>query len=73
MTTLNVEVLPKRLELMHELLPSVTNVGLLVNPAVPAGSEPSLRTSQAAAQLLGLQLNILHATNGEISTQSLQR
>jgi putative ABC transport system substrate-binding protein len=62
-TTLNVEVLPKRLELIHELLPSVTKVGLLVNPAVPALSEPSLRTSQAAAQVLGLQLIILHATN----------
>ena len=62
-TSLNTEVLPKRLELMHELLPSATNVGLLVNPAVPAVSEPSLRTAQAAAQVLGLQLNILHATN----------
>src|SRR6266404_4303941 len=35
-TSLNQEVAPKRLELMHELLPSVTSMALLVNPAVPA-------------------------------------
>src|SRR6516162_4740470 len=35
-TSLNIEVAPKRLELLHELLPSVTTMGLLVNPAVPA-------------------------------------
>src|SRR5262249_54190300 len=34
-TALNLEVAPKRLELMHELLPSVTSMALLVNPAVP--------------------------------------
>src|SRR5262245_42669104 len=33
-TSLNIEVAPKRLELLHELLPSVTSMGLLVNPAV---------------------------------------
>src|SRR6516225_8049011 len=31
-TSLNIEVAPKRLELLHELLPSVTSMGLLVNP-----------------------------------------
>ena len=39
-TNLNIEVAPKRLELLHELLPSVTSMGLLVNPAVPALAEP---------------------------------
>jgi putative ABC transport system substrate-binding protein len=38
-TSLNIEVAPKRLELMHELLPSVTSMALLVNPAVPALAE----------------------------------
>src|SRR5262245_14153615 len=37
-TSLNFEVAPKRLELLHELLPSVTSMGLLVNPAVPANA-----------------------------------
>jgi putative tryptophan/tyrosine transport system substrate-binding protein len=62
-TDLNVEVLPKRLELLRELLPSVTIMGLLVNPAVPALAEPALRISQAAAAALGLQLHVLHASS----------
>src|SRR5215510_5003933 len=39
-TSLNMEVAPKRLELLHELLPSVTTMALLVNPAVPALAGP---------------------------------
>jgi putative tryptophan/tyrosine transport system substrate-binding protein len=62
-TSLGIEVAPKRLELLHELLPSVTSVGLLVNPAVPAIAEPVARLSQAAAQGLGLQLHIVRASN----------
>jgi putative ABC transport system substrate-binding protein len=62
-TSLNLEVAPKRLELLHELLPSVTSVALLVNPAVPALVEPVSRSSQAAAQALGLELHIVHASS----------
>jgi ABC-type uncharacterized transport system substrate-binding protein len=62
-TSLNQEVAPKRLELMHELLPSVNSMALLVNPAVPANAEPISRSSQAAAQALGLKLHIVHASN----------
>jgi ABC-type uncharacterized transport system substrate-binding protein len=62
-TSLNIEVAPKRLELMHELLPSVTSMALLVNPAVPALAEPVSRSSQAAAQALGLQLHIVYASS----------
>ncbi len=58
-TSLNVEVAPKRLELLHELLPSATIMALLVNPAVPALAEPASRTSQAAAHALGLQLHVV--------------
>jgi putative ABC transport system substrate-binding protein len=62
-TSLNVEVGPKRLELLHELLPSIAIMALLVNPAVPALAEPAARTSQAAAHALGLQLHIVHASS----------
>jgi putative ABC transport system substrate-binding protein len=57
---------PKRLELLHEkkLLPSVTTMALLVNPAVPALAEPTSRISQAAAHALGLQqLHVVHASS----------
>jgi putative tryptophan/tyrosine transport system substrate-binding protein len=62
-TSLNMEVAPKRLELLHELLPSTTIMALLVNPAVPAIAEPAARTSQEAAQALGLQLHVVHASS----------
>jgi ABC-type uncharacterized transport system substrate-binding protein len=45
---LNVEVAPKRLELMHEVLPTAANIGLLVNPT-SALTEPVSRELQAAA------------------------
>jgi ABC-type uncharacterized transport system substrate-binding protein len=62
-TSLNLELAPKRLELLHELLPSVTSMALLVNPAVPALAEQVSRSSQAAAQALGLQLHTVHASS----------
>src|SRR5262244_1035174 len=62
-TSLNIEVAPKRLELLHELLPSVTTMALLVNPAVPAIAGPISRLSQAAAQSLGLQLHVVSASS----------
>ena len=34
-TTLNVELGPKRLELLHELVPTATIIALLVNPTNP--------------------------------------
>ena len=66
---LNVEIGPKRLELMHELLPSVTVIAVLVNPANPALFEPFVRSLQTAASGLGLELHILNAsTERELDT-----
>jgi ABC-type uncharacterized transport system substrate-binding protein len=61
-TNLNVEVLPKRLELLQELVPTTRVVALLVNPTDPANAEPGLRASQAAARTLGLDLHVLNAS-----------
>ncbi|WP_247984005.1 ABC transporter substrate-binding protein [Bradyrhizobium sp. 186] len=60
-TSLNVQVGPKRLELMHELVPTATAVALLVNPNNPT-TEDQLREMQAAADTLGLHLHVLHAS-----------
>jgi putative ABC transport system substrate-binding protein len=61
-TGLNVELAPKKLELLHELLPSAASVALLVNPTNKVATETETRTVQAAAQTLGLRLHILHAS-----------
>jgi putative ABC transport system substrate-binding protein len=61
-TGLNVELAPKKLELLHELLPSVTVLALLVNPTNAVAAEHELRTVQAAARTLGVQVQILNAS-----------
>jgi putative ABC transport system substrate-binding protein len=60
-TSLNVQVGPKRLELMHELLPAAKHIALLVNPNSPT-TENQVREMQAAADTLGLQLHVLDAS-----------
>jgi putative ABC transport system substrate-binding protein len=61
-TQLNVEVAPKRLELMHELVPTATIMAVLLNPTYPS-AETQSRAMQAAARTLGLQLHVLRASN----------
>jgi ABC-type uncharacterized transport system substrate-binding protein len=60
--TLNVEVAAKRLELLHELVPTATIIAALVNPTAPVLAETMTRDLQTAARTLGLQLHVLHAT-----------
>jgi len=61
-TNLGVEVGPKRLEVLHELLPTATAIAVLVNPANPALAEPFLRALQPVARALGVQLHVLNAS-----------
>jgi putative ABC transport system substrate-binding protein len=61
-TNLNVEVGPKRLEVLHELLLSLTIIAVLVNPASAAIAEPFLLDLRPAASALGLQLHVLNAS-----------
>jgi putative ABC transport system substrate-binding protein len=66
-TSLNLEVAPKRLELVREVLPSVANVGLLLDPNVPVLAAAAERASRAAAEAHGIQLHVLHASSeGEL-------
>jgi putative ABC transport system substrate-binding protein len=66
-TQTNVEVAPKRLEVMHELLPNASVLGLLINPANPSLAEPQLKDFQAAAHILGVELHVLNVrTDGEL-------
>jgi putative ABC transport system substrate-binding protein len=60
-TSLGRELAPKRLELLHELMPTATAMALLVNPTNPALSASTTTEVEAAARSLGLQLHVLHA------------
>jgi putative tryptophan/tyrosine transport system substrate-binding protein len=62
-TALSFQLSPKRLEVMHELLPSAKVLAALVNPSAPAISEPQTRDLQAAAPTLGIELHVLNASS----------
>jgi putative ABC transport system substrate-binding protein len=62
-TNLNVQLAAKRLELMHELVPTAVNVSFLVNPDNVKTAQAFARDAQAAAETLGVKLNILNASN----------
>jgi putative ABC transport system substrate-binding protein len=57
---LNVELGPKRLQLLHELVPTAS-IALLVNPTDP-GTEAQLRDLQTAARAFGVEVQILLAS-----------
>ena len=59
----NVDTAPKRLELLHELLPG-RSLGLLTNPTSPL--TPSVETGvKTAAEALGIKLTVFHASTDE--------
>jgi len=61
-TQLNIEMEAKRVQLLHELVPAATSIGLLINPSSPAYSEAATESAQSAARTLGVHLLILNAS-----------
>ena len=71
--SLNDELVPKRLELVHGLVPAATIIAALVNPTNP-GAESESRALQAAARTLAVQLQVLSARSEheiEVAFESL--
>jgi putative ABC transport system substrate-binding protein len=60
-TSLNVQVTPKRLEILHEVVPTAAVIAVLLNPTSPT-ADSQLRNLQAAADALRVRLHILHAS-----------
>jgi putative ABC transport system substrate-binding protein len=58
-TQTNVEVAPKRLELLHEVLPAATVPALLINPTDPALANAQLKDFLSAAHILNVELHVL--------------
>jgi putative tryptophan/tyrosine transport system substrate-binding protein len=56
------EIAPKRLELLHELIPKAGVLALLVNPTAPVLAEPQKREVGSAARALGIDLHVLNAS-----------
>jgi putative ABC transport system substrate-binding protein len=62
-TRLNVELASKQLDLIHEIVPAVTTIALLVNPAIPEISESEQERVKAAARTRGLKLHVVEASD----------
>jgi putative ABC transport system substrate-binding protein len=58
---LSVELGPKQLQLLQEMVPSARRVALLVNPDSRTLADKQTSDQQAAARALGLELDVLHA------------
>jgi putative tryptophan/tyrosine transport system substrate-binding protein len=58
------EVVAKRLELLHELVPRANRVAVLVNPDEGKNTEATLRDVEAAARSMKLQIQAVRASNG---------
>jgi putative ABC transport system substrate-binding protein len=61
-TSLNEELVVKRVELLHEALPQVASIALLVNPTSPDLAEAAIKDAQTATRNFGLKLDVLHAS-----------
>jgi putative tryptophan/tyrosine transport system substrate-binding protein len=58
------EVTAKRLGLLRELLPKATRIGVLVNPTNAEITEKTVKDVNVAADAVGLQIQVLNASNG---------
>jgi putative ABC transport system substrate-binding protein len=63
-SSLSVEASSKRLELLHEAVPTATTIGVVVNPTSPT-AESQVGNLRAMASSLGLQLHVLTASTEE--------
>ena len=62
-TLLGVEVVAKRFELLHKVVPRATIFGVLANPTNPRQAAVETREAQDAARSLGLELIIANASS----------
>jgi putative tryptophan/tyrosine transport system substrate-binding protein len=59
------EELTKLLELLHQLVPAATTLGMLINPAVDAGAERDAATVEVAGSRMGLRIIVQRADKEE--------
>jgi putative ABC transport system substrate-binding protein len=59
----NEEIAPKRLNLLHELIPRANTIALLINPANATAATAQTREMQGAVDALGLRLIVVNASN----------
>ena len=56
------ELVAKKLELLHEVVPNATQVAVLANPSNPVFTNSVVQAAQSAARRLGLETTVINAT-----------
>jgi len=56
------ELVAKKLELLHEVVPNATQVAVLANPSNPVFRNSVVQAAQSAARRLGLETTVINAT-----------
>jgi putative ABC transport system substrate-binding protein len=68
-TLIQIELEPKRLELLHEMAPAANKIALLADRNDPVSSRERFQAAQAAARRLGLEIVLFNCgTENEIET-----
>jgi putative tryptophan/tyrosine transport system substrate-binding protein len=68
-TLIGTELVAKRMELLHELLPDAIRIAVLVNPNNPGLTRDNIQQSEAAVRRLGLEMVVIKAgTESEIES-----
>jgi putative ABC transport system substrate-binding protein len=70
-TQMSAELDPKRLELLHEIAPSLSRAAFLVNPTLTPGLPERVAHAEAAAKSLGIALRRVDATTPAELTAAL--
>jgi putative ABC transport system substrate-binding protein len=70
--TLQVAVIAKRLELLHEVARAATTVAFLRNPTNPVFAESETEEVQGATRVLGVRLLLLNASNRDQITMAFE-
>ena len=59
----NLELVAKRLEVLHDLVPDARRIAVLVNPASPDETDTTAKAAEAAARAIGLEIQIVRASS----------
>ena len=70
---LGTELGAKRIELLHDLIPTARTIALLVNSANPTLAERLIKDVQAGARILGLKLYVLNASTEQEIDEAFAR
>ena len=72
-TQMSAELDPKRLELLHEIAPSLSRAAFLVDPSLTPGLQERVAHAEAAARSLGIALQRIDATTPVELTAALAK